>query len=166
MKKLMASLIILSSMGIATNAMADSLKIGIVDLQKVIQTSPQMQKVQQALEQKFRSRRDTLVATEKDIRAKMEAFKRDSVVMNAAEKKDKERAIISLQQKFEMDGQQYQRELSTAQNEAMEDFYAKVRLAIETVSKNQKFDLVLQKDAAPFASEKLDVTKLVVNEIH
>jgi outer membrane protein len=166
MKKIVAGLMMLGCMGFGANTMAAELKIGIVDLQKVIQTSPQMQKVQQALEQKFRTRRDALVEEEKQIRTKMENFKRDSAILSAVDKKDKEREIISLQQKFELEGQQYQRELTTAQNEAMEDFYTKVRSAIESVAKKENYDLILQKDAAPFASEKLDLTKIVVNEIH
>ena len=105
MKKIVAGLMMLGCMGFGANTMAAELKIGIVDLQKVIQTSPQMQKVQQALEQKFRTRRDALVEEEKQIRTKMENFKRDSAILSAVDKKDKEREIISLQQKFELEGQ-------------------------------------------------------------
>lgn len=165
MKKTLLSLIMLGLSGVSSMALADETKIGVVDLQKIIQTSPKIQTIQQNLEKKFRPRRDALIATEKDLRAKMDAFKRDSVVMNANAKKDKEREIVSMQQKFERDGQQYQQELSTAHNEAMEDFYTRVRAAISRVAKKEHFELVLQKDAAPFAAEKLDVTKQVIAAI-
>lgn len=145
---------------------AEAFKIGVVDLQKIVQTSPQIQKIQQGLEQRFRARRDTLIATEKDLKGKIEAFKRDSVVLSATQKKDKEREIVAMQQKFELDGQKYQQELSTAHNEAMEDFYVKVRSAIAVVAKKQQYSLILQKDAAPFSTEVLDVTKQVIAEIH
>ncbi|NBX85209.1 MAG: OmpH family outer membrane protein [Gammaproteobacteria bacterium] len=165
MKKTLLGLMMLSLGGLSTVAHAEETKIGVVDLQKIIQTSPQIQTIQQDLEKKFRPRRDSLIAAEKDLRAKMEAFKRDSVVMNANIKKDKEREIVAIQQKFERDGQQYQQELSTAHNEAMEDFYTRVRAAIATIAKKEHFELVLQKDAAPFAAEKLDVTKQVITAI-
>ena len=71
-----------------------------------------------------------------------------------------------MQQKFERDGQQYQQELSTAHNEAMEDFYTRVRAAISSVAKKEKYSLILQKDAAPYVVEALDVTKQVITEIH
>lgn len=165
MKKTLLGLMMLSLSGLSTVAFADDTKIGVVDLQKIIQTSPKVQSIQQSLEKKFRPRRDALIATEKELRSKMDAFKRDSVVMNANAKKEKEREIVSMQQKFERDGQQYQQELSTAHNEAMEDFYTRVRAAISKVAKKEHFELVLQKDAAPFAAEKLDVTKQVVAAI-
>ena len=164
MKKILFGLIMLGVASISTAA--DTLKIGVVDLQKIIQTSPQIQKIQQSLEQRFRPRRDTLMAAEKDLKAKIEAFKRDSVVMNPTQKKDKEREIVGIQQKFELDGQKYQQELSTAHNEAMEDLYTKVRAAISAVAKKQQYSLILQKDAAPFSTEILDVTKQVIAEIH
>lgn len=144
---------------------ADGMKIGVVDLQKIIQTSAQIQKIQQGLEQKFRPRRDALMTTEKDLKAKIDAFKRDSVVMNANQRKDKEREIVAMQQKFELDGQKYQQELSSAHNEAMEDFYTKVKAAISNVAKKDHYSLILQKDAAPFSTEVLDVTKQVIAEI-
>ena len=103
MKKTLLGLMMLSLGGLSTVAHAEETKIGVVDLQKIIQTSPQIQTIQQDLEKKFRPRRDSLIAAEKDLRAKMEAFKRDSVVMNANARKDKEREIVAMQQKFERD---------------------------------------------------------------
>lgn len=164
MKKFLLSLLFLGSTGLSLAA--DAVKIGVVDLQKIIQTSPQIQKIQQGLEQRFRPRRDNLMATEKDLKAKIESFKKDSVVMNVTQRKDKEREIVAMQQKFELEGQKYQQELSSAHNEAMEDFYSKVRSAISVVAKKDSYSLILQKDAVPFSAEMMDVTKQVVAEIH
>ena len=165
MNKILVSLTLSGLFGLATHAFAQDMKVGVVDLQKIVQTSAQMQAIQKRLETDFRPRRDALVAEEKTLREKMDAFKRDAVVMNTTTKKDKERELVALQQKFERAGQQYQQELNTAHNQSMEDFYTKVRASIASVAKKEKYDLVLQKDAAPFAAEKLDVTKLVISDI-
>ena len=149
-----------------TSVFADSAKIGVVDLQKIMQTSSQMKDIQQKLEKEFKPRRDKLVAMEASLKSDMEKFKRDSAVLGATQKKDLEKKIISAQQQFERDGQQYQQELSTANNEAMEGLYAKVRSAISKVAKDDKYDLIVQKDAAPFSSETLDVTDKVVKAIN
>ena len=77
-----------------------------------------------------------------------------------------EKKIVTTQQQFEREGQQYQQELSTAHNEAMEEFYNKIRAAIAKVAESDKFDVVLQKDAAPFSVDKLDVTSKVMQEIN
>ncbi|KTD54950.1 outer membrane protein OmpH [Legionella sainthelensi] len=148
------------------NAFADTAKIGVVDLQKIMQTSSQIKEIQQKLEKEFKPRRDKLLAVEAKIKADMEKFKRDSAVLSASQKKEMERKIVSAQQQFERDGQQYQQELSTANNEAMESLYAKVRAAISKVAKDEKYDLIVQKDAAPFSSDTLDVTDKVAKAIN
>ena len=95
----------------------------------------------------------------------MEAFKRDTAVLSQSQRKDLEKKIVSEQQTFERNGQQYQQELSTANNEAMEEFYNKIRAAIAKVAETEKYDLVFQKDAAPFSVDRLDMTAKVMQEI-
>lgn len=151
---------------LAINSYADASKIGVVDLQKIMQTSNQMKDIQQKLEKEFKPRRDKLVATETNLKNDMEKFKRDSAILTATQKKDLEKKIIMAQQQFERDGQQYQQELSSANNEAMEGLYAKVRAAISKIAKEDKYDIIVQKDAAPFSSASLDVTDKVVKAIN
>ena len=131
-----------------------------------MQTSNQMKDIQQKLEKEFKPRRDKLVASETNLKSDMEKFKRDSAILSTSQKKDLEKKIVAAQQQFERDGQQYQQELSTAHNEAMEGLYAKVRTAIGKIAKDEKYDLIVQKDAAPYSVAGLDVTDKVIKAIN
>ncbi|MFI4962569.1 MAG: OmpH family outer membrane protein [Legionellales bacterium] len=165
MKRLGAVFLALVFSLVGTFAFADSAKMGVVDLQKIMQTSNQMKDIQAKLEKEFKPRRDKLVAMETSLKGDMEKFKRDSTILSSTQKKELEKKIVASQQQFERDGQQYQQELSTAHNEAMEGLYAKVRTAISTIAKADKYDIIVQKDAAPFSSETLDVTDKVIKAI-
>lgn len=145
---------------------AESTKIGVVDLQRIMQIAPQMKTIQSKLEKEFRPRRDKLVAMEEQLKKDMQQFKRDNAVLSMDQKKELERKIVASQQTFEREGQQYQQELSTAHNEAMEDLYTRIRKAIDSVAKAGKYDVILQKDAAPFSASQLDVTDSVMKDIH
>jgi outer membrane protein len=90
-----------------------------------------MKTIQQQLERDFKPRRDKLVTMEESLKKDMETFKRDNAILSDIKKKELEKKIIAAQQLFERQGQQYQQELSTAHNEAMEGFYNKIRAAIE-----------------------------------
>lgn len=149
----------------SVTAFADGSKIGVVDLQKIMQTSEDVKNIQAMLEEKFKPRRDKIMAMEAELKKEMEAFKRDSAVLSQAKRKELEQKIIAAQQTFEQQGQQYQQELSAAHNEAMEKFYDKIRAAIAKVAEAEKYDLVFQKDAAPFSVEKLDVTSKVIKAV-
>lgn len=146
-------------------AFAADTKIGVVDLQKIMQTSSQMKGIQEKLEKEFKPRRDNLIALEETLKKDMEAFKRDTAVLSQSQRKALEKKIVGEQQAFERTGQQYQQDLSTAHNEAMEEFYNKIRAAIAKVAEAQGYDLVFQKDAAPFSVDKLDMTAKVMQEI-
>lgn len=150
---------------ITVNAYAEGSKIGVVDLQKIMQTSTQMKAIQQKLEKEFKPRRDQLVSMEAALKKDMESFKRDGAILSLTQKKAAEKKIVAAQQRFEREGQQYQQELSTAHNEAMEELYGKIRKAISKVAQKDKYDLVLQKDAAPYSMNNLDITDVVMENI-
>ena len=166
MKRIGAVLVALVFSLFGTSLFADWAKRGVVDLQKIMQTSSQMKTIQEKLEKEFKPRRDKLVAVEASLKSDMEKFKRDSAILSATQKKELEKKIVSTQQQFERDGQQYQQELSTAHNEAMEGLYTKVRAAIGKIAKDEKYDIIVQKDAAPFSTQALDVTDKVIKEIN
>lgn len=166
MKRLGGLLVAFVLSVVSFGVLADGTKIGVVDLQKIMQTSVHMKAIQEKLEKQFKPRRDQLVSMEEGLKKDMEVFKRDSTVMSQSQRKDLEKKIVSVQQQFEREGQQYQQELSTAHNEAMEEFYNKIRAAIAKVAQSEKYDLVFQKDAAPFSVEQLDVTARVMKEIN
>ena len=164
--KRLSGLLLAATLAVGSaNVFADGSRIGVVDLQKIMQTSAQMKSIQEKLEKEFKPRRDKLIAMEETLKKDMEKFKRDTAIMSQSQRKDLEKKIVGEQQQFERDGQQYQQELSTAHNEAMEAFYTKIRAAIAKIAEREKYDLVLQKDAAPFSVDKLDVTAKVMQEI-
>lgn len=149
----------------ASTSKTEITKIGVVDLQRIMQTAPQMKSIQEKLEKEFRPRRDQLVKMEETLKNDMQKFKRDSAIMTQEQKRDLEKKIVASQQTFEREGQQYQQELSTAHNEAMEDLYTRIRKAIEVVAVADKYDVVLQKEAAPYSSQQLDMTDKVLEKI-
>lgn len=166
MKRFGMILVALAFSLIGTSLYADWAKIGVVDLQKIMQQSSQLKTIQENLEKQFKPRQDKLIAAETALKAEMEKFKRDSAILSATQKKEIEKKIVSTQQQFERDGQQYQQELSTAQNEAMEGLYTKVRAAISKTAKDEKYDLIIQKDAVPYSTAELDVTDKVIKAIN
>ena len=166
MKQVRLALVAMTLAAWGSSVFADATKIGVVDLQKIMQTSSQMKDIQKKLENEFKPRRDKLVSMETTLKADMEKFKRDAAILSATQKKEMEKKIVGAQQQFERDGQQYQQELSTANNEAMESLYTKVRAAISKVAKDEKYDLIVQKDAAPFSSGDLDVTDKIIKAIN
>jgi len=79
-------LVLLFSLGLSS-VYADPAKMGVVDLQRIMQTSTQMKAIQQKLEKEFQPRRNKLVAMEQNLKKDMEKFKREAAVMSMPQKK-------------------------------------------------------------------------------
>lgn len=150
---------------LSSSSFATPMKIGVVDLQKVMQTTPKMKALQARLEKDFMPRRDKLVKMEEQLKADMDTFKRDSAVMSDAQKKALESKIIKAKQAFEAEGQEYQRDLSEKHNKSVQALYEKVKSIVDSIAKQGQYDLVLQKDAAPYSASKLDITDKVLAKL-
>lgn len=152
-------------MGLMAGTVFASEKIAVVDMQQIMQRSGDMKGIQESLEKEFKPRRDKLISMEGKIKADMEKFKKEAAVMSKADQKKMQEKIISAQREFEQEGQKYQRELSAKHNAEMQKLYAKVRTVIEKVAKDGGYDLVLQKEAAPYVVNKLDLTDKVIKKL-
>jgi outer membrane protein len=156
----------MSALLVATfsTAYADN-KIGVVDFQKLTQSSGKLDNIRNELEKKFKSRRDELVKMEEKLKKDFEAFKRDSAVMSDAKKKEAQQKLIEAQQKFDKEGQAYQQDLSNAHNQAMQKLGKEVQQAVSKVAEADKFDLIVQKESVPYSNSKLDVTDKVLKAL-
>ncbi len=140
-------------------------KIAVVDMQQIMQQSKEMKTIQQQLENEFKPRRDKLISLEGQIKADMEKYKKDAAVMSKAEQQKMQEKIVGAQREFEQEGQKYQRDLNAKHNAEMQKLYSKVRAVIEKVAKDSGYDLVLQKETAPYADNKLDLTDKVIKKL-
>lgn len=152
-------------LALCTGTVFASSNIAVVDVQKIMQQSPEMSAIKTKLEGQFKSRRDKLMTMDADLKKMMEKYKKDAAVMSSADKKSMEQKMMTEQRALEQQGQEYQKDLNTAHNQAMQSLYEKVKKAVADVAAKEKFDLVLQKEAATFAQEKLDITDKVQEKL-
>ncbi len=143
-------------------ASAGNLKIGIVDLHKVLQESSQAKVISKRLEGQFKPRQEKLFASQKQLKADAEKLHRDATLMTAAQKTALQNKIVQEQRTLEQSGAKYQEDLNKAQNQAMQEFFAKVKVALDKIAQQGSYDLILQKENVPYSSPEMDVTKQLI----
>lgn len=144
-------------------ANAQNLKIGVVNVVRLLEEAPQSQAVNTALQDEFAPRQRDLVARERELREKQETFNRDAQVMGEEERLRLEREI--------RDGQ---RDLQRAQNEFLED--ANIRRneevgklqrtllqQVQEYAREEDYDLVVAD--ALFFSDSIDITSQVLDAL-
>lgn len=148
---------------VSTAAMAQApLKIGVINVARLIEQSPQYASVSKTLEDQFGPRQRELEAMQTKLRTQAETFQRDSPVMGEAERVNLERQIRDGQRELERSQNVYLEDLNLRRNEELEKLQREVLTKANEYARAQKFDLLLVNQSVIFASTAVDVTEAVL----
>ncbi len=147
-----------------TTAWAEGTKIGVFDLQKVMQQSAKFQKIQKALEKRFSSRKEELVAEQQLLQADAEKLNRDAAVMTPDSKTKLQEKIVKGKRELQRKQEDFQREVSIEQNKKMQQFSAEVRSVIAKTAKKGGYDLIIQ-EPLPYVNKRVDITAQVIKDL-
>ncbi|MBT6324742.1 MAG: OmpH family outer membrane protein [Bdellovibrionales bacterium] len=157
--------IILFVLAVTLTASAwSSVLIGKVDIQKVLVTVKEGQKVRDKLKKSFESKQSILKKEEEGIKSLQETYKKQSLVMNDQAKTKKEREIqgkiMALQQK----SMGFQKEIQQMEEKLKKPILEKVRVIIEEVSKSTGVEMTFEASTAPivYAKSEKDLTDNVI----
>jgi outer membrane protein len=146
---------------LATGAWAQGdLKIGIINAERVLLEAPQTERVLRRLQDEFAPRERTLLATQSDLQAKEEKYRRDQEVMGADERATLERELREGLRAFQRDQDEYNEDLNVRRNELLAEARRAVAVQIEAYARMQGYDLILQN--AVFFSSAIDITDSLV----
>ncbi len=146
-------------------ANSNNSKIGIVNVQQVLEKSGQMQALNNKLKSQFEPRAKKLEADSKTFEKNVENFKKNSSVMNAAKRKTaevnlgKERANIEKQQIS------LQRDSVVAQNKSLQTLLDKVKTIVDKIALKNQLNLVLTNASVAYSKGELDITSQVATQL-
>jgi outer membrane protein len=165
MKRLMLTLaaaFLISSLSVAQAA---DLRIATVDMQQIMTKSKQADKLRADLEKRFTSKKTELEKSAETFKADIEKFKRDEAVMSKADKEKLQKKITDEQQALQKRQYGLQQEAMTAQNEALQTMLESVRSAVKKIAAEEKYTMVITKEAAIFMDDNLDITSKVLKKM-
>lgn len=166
MKKLFAIfaglMLVFASSSFAADA---SLKIGIVNLQQILQNSPQMKKMGDQLRADFSSREKKLTDEQKSLQAAIADFSKNSSVMNDDQRKKQQDKLIAQQRAFEKSQEQFQQDLIAAQNSMIKKLVDQVKSVVSQVAKKNGYDLILAESSVAYSKDGIDITKDVMKQL-
>ncbi len=165
MNKFMVGLASVVLVVLGSLAEAAEMKIGVVDLHKILKQSPEVAVINDQLKSEFKPRGDKIAAAEKDLNDKASKLERDGAVMNTQEREKLAVQVQSERRKLYRMQQDFHDDLSYAEQQATQKLLAKVEKAINKVAKQNQYDLVLQKNGVPYSSASVDITAAVINAL-
>lgn len=143
----------------ATVAVAE-LKIGFVNVPKVLEKAPQAESAKKRLEKEFSPRDKSLVAQQKEIQTLEERMTKDAQVMSESERRNLEKDVANKQREAKRAQQEFSEDFNLRRNEELGKLQRKIVEVIRALAKDEGYDLLLT-DGVIFAGEQLDVTAQV-----
>jgi outer membrane protein len=140
------------------------LKIGYVNIGKILEKSPQLEKVRSKLEAEFSGRAKQLESKIKDIKAMEDKFNRDSAVMGDEERRRLERDLIEKKRDTARTQQEFQEDTNLRKNEELGIVERRILEIIRALAKEESFDLLLA-DGVLYANDQIDVTSRVMQKL-
>jgi outer membrane protein len=154
-------LLLTSLMAISASLGAAELKIGYVQVDKILQEAPQTAESGKKLEREFSPRSLELDKMQKQIRDIEATLDKEGVTLSESERRNKERDASNLKIEFQRKQRELREDINLRKNEELSSLQDRINKAVQTVSETEGYDLVVYGGVA-YASKKIDVTDKVL----
>lgn len=145
-------------------AQAAPSKIGVVNVQGLLQASPQWRAAQQLLENEFGTEQREIQTLGQALRAREEKLQKDRATMTPAQVSAEERGLREGYIDLEARQSKAQDRLNERQNQEMQKLNRAVLEEVQKYATANKFDLILA-DGVLYATPALDITAPVLQAL-
>jgi outer membrane protein len=145
-------------------AQASEIKIGIVDMQRALQSVDAGKKAKSKLETEFNAKKKELQSEEAQIKKLGEEFKKKALVLNEEARAKKQAELQERFMKFQEMTQRAQMEIQQKEQELTGPLVVSLKTIISDVAKKKGMTVVLEKNenTVLFSLEKDEVTDEVI----
>ena len=149
---------------LVTSINAQSIKIGYIDVEEVINSLPQYQHDNDSLIQQFEPKKQQLLNLFKHIELlKKNLNNVDRSINNENYQKELDN-IRELEASFQKETELWQQQLNQKKYESLQKIETMINLTIEEFAISENYDLILYQNAA-FVSDQVNITNQIISKI-
>jgi outer membrane protein len=154
-------LVLASILTFAISAQSAELKVGYVQVDKILQEAPQTAESGKKLEKEFSPRSQELDRMAKQIKDLEVALDKDGLTITEAERRSKERDVQNIKTEFQRKQRELREDINLRKNEELGSLQDRINKAVQSVAKSENYDLVMYSGVA-YATDKIDITDKVL----
>ena len=155
-------LMFLGLLFVQASASAQQLKIGFVNVGRLIAESPQAASSMESLQQEFAPRQREVIAMQNKFKEQQEQIQRDLEVMGPDERRNAERDLRKEERELARNQQEFTEDINLRRNEELGKLQRELLNEVQTFARQSGYDLVVS-DGVLFASEAIDITEQVLS---
>lgn len=141
---------------------AATLKVGVINPQKLFSDSPQAKKAEKSLENEFSARHQKVSSLRKDLETKANDYNRDKDVLSQKDRLEKEKELNRLRQDFQRMASELDVDIKVKRNEILSAFDKEFKEVVNDIAKKEKFDLILPHQIIIYNGSNIDITDKVL----
>ena len=149
----------------ATNVTFADLKVGVINMNLVLEQAPQMEKAKKRFDQKFGPRGKILESQQKELQTLEEKLNKDASVMSEAEKQKADKDFQNKIRDFKKTEQEFKEDINANRNEELGKLQRKIGEVASGIAKDEEYDLLLLSDVVVYKKEQFDITTQVVKKL-
>lgn len=161
MSNTLKKLVLASFMTFALSVQSAELKVGYVQVDKILQEAPQTAESGKKLEREFSPRSQELDRMAKQIKDLEAVLDKDGITITEAERRNKERDVQNIKVEFQRKQRELREDINLRKNEELGSLQDRINKAVQTVAKAENYDLVMYSGVA-YAADKIDITDKVL----
>lgn len=147
---------------------ADSLKIGYVDAQKVLDNTKIGKKSKESMEEFVKSRQKIIDLDESEIKQLQDDVTRQSAVLSPDARREKEESLQRKVMDYQRRAGEMNKEVQTKKKEVLDKFNADLEVIVKKVAERGGYSFVIDRNAEGgvllYAKESFDLTDEVAKE--
>ncbi len=140
---------------------AAELKVGYVQVDKILQEAPQTAESGKKLEKEFSPRSQELDRMAKQIKDLESTLDKDGLTITEADRRSKERDVQNIKTEFQRKQRELREDINLRKNEELGSLQDRINKAVQSVAKAENYDLVMYSGVA-YAADKIDITDKVL----
>ena len=149
---------------ITTSVFSAELKIGIVDVNKILKEAPQTISANKKLEKEFGPRTEKLKAKIQALQGDEKKYHKEALTLSDDQKDKTEKSLQQRRIEIQRLERELREDMDLRRREEIGDLQEKINQTIDKIAADEKYDLILYNGIA-FASENVDITNRIIKSL-
>jgi outer membrane protein len=148
-------------------ALAQELRVGIIDINKILNESDAGMAAKKKMESRYEELKKKVDAKQEEARALKEELDKQKVMLGKEKVKEKEDALQAKVNELRQLTQEGEKEMQGRQGEFTRDVLKRIEVQVDALVKAENLDLVLERSAGVvYFRESMDITQRVLDMVN
>ena len=148
----------------AAQAASAEVKVGFVNVAKVLELAPQAEAARNRIEKEFAPKDRELLEQQKDVRGLEDRLVKNAAVLSESERQRNENEIRATKRELRRAQDEFREDLNLRRSQELSKLQQKVTEVIQALAKAEQYDLIVS-DGVIFAGSRVDITDKILERL-